>query len=162
MGRPKDAVFHCVAVQGNPNTGKLIAYVELFSIYRMGVGLSDRYAGPAVGAVYAINPTNGTELSLDVDLSFTDEELRFALANEDDAGPGQLRAFNKVMEIAQQISFDREQSRVARKAYSTTLSKLGLEPGQDMTPEIALAMSKEITSQMMPFLQHRISSPRRR
>ncbi len=42
--------------------------------------------------------------------------------------------------------------------YQTTLSKL--EPGQEMTPEIALAMSKEITAQMMPFLRHRISSQR--
>lgn len=44
--------------------------------------------------------------------------------------------------------------------YQTTLSKLELKPGQEMTPEIALAMSKEITAQMMPFLRHRISSQR--
>jgi hypothetical protein len=40
------------------------------------------------------------------------------------------------------------------------LSKIELKPGQEMTPEIALAMNKEITAQMMPFLLHRVSSQR--
>jgi hypothetical protein len=162
MNRPKATVFHCVAIQGDPEIGRLIGYVELYSIYRMVIGLSDHDTGPAVAATYAIRPTHGTELSLDVDLSFTDEDFRFALAYEDDVGPGQRKAFGEVMEIVQQISFEREQDRVARKAYSTTLSKLGLEPGQKMTSEIALEMSKEITKQMMPFLRHHISSRGRR
>lgn len=78
-------------------------------------------------------------MELNVDLSFTDDKLRFALANDDDALPGQLKVFDEVMAIA---SFEGEQARVARKAYRTTLSKLRL---QDMIPEIALSMSKEIT-----------------
>jgi hypothetical protein len=162
MNRPKATVFHCVAIQGDPEIGRLIGYVELYSIYRMVIGLSDHDTGPAVAATYAIRPTHGTELSLDVDLSFTDEDFRFALAYEDGVGPGQRKAFGEVMEVVQQISFEREQDRVARKAYSTTLSKLGLEPGQKMTSEIALEMSKEITKQMMPFLRHHISSRGRR
>ncbi len=160
--RPRGRVFHCVAVEGDPATGKLIGYVELYCIYRMMIGLSGQYTGPSVKAVHAVDPTNGEELQLDVDLAFEDDELRFALANEDDASPGQLKACDEVMAIAQRLSFEREQARVVRKAYQTTLSKLGLMPGQDMTPEIALAMSKEITQQMMPFLQHRILTQRRR
>jgi hypothetical protein len=69
---------------------------------------------------------------------------------------------NEVMSIAQGGSIEREQARVAREAYRTTLSKLSLRPGQDMTPEIARAMSQEITAQIMPFLQHRIFSHRGR
>ena len=158
--RPKGRVFHCVAIEGDPAAGRLIGYVEFFSVYRMVIGLSDCYRGPSLKAIYAIDPTNGKELELDIDLTFTDDELRFALADEDDATPAQLRAMNEVMAIAQVLSFKREQARVARRAYQTTLSKLHLKPGQDMTPDIALAMSKEITAQLMPFLEHNIF-PRR-
>jgi hypothetical protein len=59
-----------------------------------------------------------------LNLPFTDEELRFALANEDDATPAQVRAMNDLMAIAQELSFKREQARVARRTYQTALSKL--------------------------------------
>lgn len=160
--RPQGKAFHCVAIEGDPATGRLIGYAEIFSVYRMVVGLSDCYTGRPVKAAYSIDPISGEQLELEVDLTFTEDELRFALGNEDDATPAQLKAMDEVMAIAQGRSFEREQARVARQAYRTTLSKLGLKPGQDMTPEIALAMSREITTQMMPFLLHRIVSQRGR
>ena len=92
--RPTDRVFHCVAIKGDPATRKLIGYVELFSVYRMVIGLSDQYTSSAIAASYAIDPTVGEELNLTVDLTFTDEELRFALANEDELLPRQIEAFN--------------------------------------------------------------------
>jgi len=158
--RPTDRVFHCVAIKGDPSTGKLIGYVELFSVYRMVIGLSDQYTSSPMAAGYAIDPTVGEELNLTVDLTFTDEELRFALGNEDELLPRQLEAFDTVMGIAQRLSFEREQRRVAGKAYREALGTLGLTPGQEMTQEIALALSKEISRNMMPFLLHRAASQR--
>ena len=64
------------------------------------------------------------------------------------------------MGFAQRLSFEREQRRVVGKAYRQALATLGLMPGQKMTQEIALALSQEITKQMMPFLQHRVASQR--
>jgi hypothetical protein len=124
----------------------------------MVIALSDWYTGALVKAAYAIDPTTGTEMNLGVDFTFTDDELRFAVSNADDVTPDQIQAMNEVMAIAQQLSIKREEARVARHANQITLSKLDLKPGQDMTHEIALAMSKELTAQMMPFLLHRISS----
>lgn len=114
--RPAGRVFHCAAVKGDPATGKLIGYVELFSIYRMVIGLSDRYTGPAIAASYAIDPTVGQELNLSIDLTFTDQQLRFALANEDEQFPRLFEAVDTVMGIARRLSFEREQRRVAGKA----------------------------------------------
>lgn len=61
------------------------------------------------------DPTTGTEMNLDVDFIFTDDELRFAVLDADDTTPTQVHS-----------------------------------------------MSKEMTAQMMPFLLHRSSLPRRR
>ncbi len=160
--RPQDTVFHCVAVEADPTNGRVIGYVELFSVYRIIIGLSDCYAGLPLKDTYAIDPTTGAKLNLDVDFTLTNNELQFALSGADDSTAAQVRAMNEVMSIAQRLSFKREEARVARRAYQTALSKLGLKPGQDMTPEIARAMSKEITAQMMPFLLHRISSTSQR
>ena len=156
--RPQGKIFHCVAIEGDPASGRLIGYVEYFSVYRIVIALSNCYTGPLVKASYAIAPTTGTEMSLDVDFTFTDDELRFAVSNADDVNPAHVQAMNEVMAIAQQLSIKREEARVARHAYQTALSKLDLRPGQDMTSEIALAISKELTAQMMPFLLHRIFS----
>jgi hemerythrin-like domain-containing protein len=59
----------------------------------MVIGISDKYTSSAISASYAIDPTVGEELNLIVDLTFTEEELRFALANEDELLPRQLEAF---------------------------------------------------------------------
>lgn len=124
--------------------------------------MSDRYAGSSVKAVYAIDPVSGMQLELEVDLAFSEDELRFAVTDKDDATLAQLKAMDELMAIAQGRSFEREQARVARQAYQSTLSKLELQPGQDMTPEVARAMSREITAQLLPFLIHRIMSQRGR
>jgi hypothetical protein len=158
QNRPNDRIFHCVSVKGDPTSKKLIAYVELFGIYRMVVGLSDIYDGANFQACYAIDPTDGTELTLNVDLEFSEEELQFAIANEDQYLAKQLEAVDFFMGLAQRRSFEREQQRVAGKAYRQAVSALGLVPGQDMTPDIARKLSEEITKRMMPFLLHRVGS----
>ena len=160
--RPQDRIFHCVAIKGDPVTRKLNGYVELFSIYRMVIGLSDRYAGPAIAASYSIDPTVGDVLNLNVDLTFTDDELRSALANEEDYSPRLHEACDTVMGIAQHLSFERELQRASARAYKGAIATLGLTPGQEMTTEIAQALSREITKRMVPFLHHHIAPQRQR
>ena len=69
-----------------------------------------------------------------------------------------IQAAHRVIGFIQRRSFEREQERVARRAWDGTLKTLGVEPGQPMTREIALAMSREITDRMLPFLLHRIAT----
>lgn len=74
--RPSE-VFHCVSVSGDPQSAQLIGYAEYFGIYRVIVGMSDRYTGPFLKAVYAINPMTGMEITgLDVDLALTPQEIQ--------------------------------------------------------------------------------------
>lgn len=84
MNRPLDRVFHCVAIKGDPGIGKLVGYVELFSIYRCVIALSENYNGPEIAANYSIDPTTGEALELEFDLNFNEEEFRFAVDNMDE------------------------------------------------------------------------------
>jgi hypothetical protein len=159
VNRPADRVFHCVAIKGDPGIGKLVGYVELFSMHRFVIALSENYSGPEIRDSYSIDPSKGEVLNLEFDLNFTGEEFRFAVDNMDEtAVEAQFHAAQRVIGLIQQRSFQREQERVARRAWNGALTTLGLEPGQPMTPEIAMAMSQEITKRMFPFLKHRLSA----
>jgi hypothetical protein len=57
--------------------GTLLGYVELFSIYHMVVRLSDQYTGPSLKDCYAVDPTTGEDLDLNVDLTFGEDYLCF-------------------------------------------------------------------------------------
>jgi hypothetical protein len=100
MNRPPGRVFHCVAIACDPLAKRLTGYVELFTIFRLVIALSDRYTGPAINASYAVDPIVGEELDLQVNLAFSAEELRFAVANEDDPTAQRLEAADMVARIA--------------------------------------------------------------
>ena len=143
----------------DPGIGKLVGYVELFSMYRFVISLSENYSVAEIRDSYSIDPTTEEVLNLDSDLNFTEEGFRFAVENMDETTvEAQFQAAQRIIGLIQQRSFQREQERVARRAWNSTLTTLGLEPGQPMTPEIALAMSQEISKQMFPFLKHRLSA----
>jgi hypothetical protein len=159
VNRPLDRVFHCVAIKGDPGIGKLVGYVELFSVYRFVIALSENYNGPEIAANYSIDPTTGEALDLEFDLNFSEEEFRFAVDNMDETAlTARFQATHRVIGFIQRRSFEREQERVARRAWDGTFKTLGVEPGQPMTREIAVAMSREITDRMLPFLLHRIAT----
>lgn len=160
INRPIDRVFHCVAIKGDPVSGRLFGYVEIFSTYRTIVGLSDQYCGSPLFSYYAIDPTSGEELKLDFDLSLAEDELRAAICNQYDHTAGMVKAFQSAVAIAQSRSFAREQKRAAKAAWTGAVAKLGLSPGQEMTPDIAIALSREIVLRMQPFLAHFISAHR--
>jgi hypothetical protein len=159
VNRPADRIFHCVAIKGDPRIGKLVGYVELFSIYRFVIALSENYSGPEIADSYSIDPAAGEALDLKFDLNFSEEEFRFAVDNMDEtAVAARFQTTHRVIGFIQRRSFEREQERVARRAWDGTLKTLGVEPGQPMTREIAVAMSREITDRMLPFLLHRIAT----
>ena len=159
--RPTDRVFHCVAVKGEPSSRKLIGYVELFGVYRMVVCLSNNYTASPVFIDYAIDPSSGEELDLDIDLSLNEEEVLCACSNEEDYGSNMLEAFQKIIAIGQSISFAREQRKAVELAWKECTRKLGFSPGQTLTSEEAMALSKCVASQILPFLMHLVSSRER-
>jgi hypothetical protein len=161
--RPQGRVFHCVAIAGDPLTKRLTGYMELFTIFRLVIALSDRYTGPAINASYAVDPIVGEELDLQVNLAFSAEELRFAVANEDDPTVQRLEAADMVARIARDLSFERQLERISKKVYGEAVAALNLDiaPGQQLSPETAFALGQEITRRMAPFLAHHADNLRR-
>lgn len=68
LNRPRSVFFHCVHVQGNDHTGKVVAYVEYFGYMRMVALLSEAYRGPGFTETCAVDPVAGTEIEVTVNL----------------------------------------------------------------------------------------------
>jgi hypothetical protein len=156
--RPSNRVFHCVAIKAEPSSQRLIGYVELFSLYRMVVCLSSRYTGDPLFRYYAIDPSTGQELDLDVDVSLSEEEVSCAFANTEDYAANLAQTFQNVFTIGQAISFDRERATVIERALKECIAQLGLAAGDTLTAEDALALSKCLATRMEPFLNHLVLS----
>ena len=127
----------------------------------MVVCLSDHYTGTPLFNYYAIDPSSGQELHLDLDLSLSEEEVRCACSNEEDYSGNMVGAFQKALAIGQSMSFGREQRKVVERAWKECITTLGFSSGQTLTREEIVALSKCITAKMLSFLTHLISSRRR-
>ena len=66
---------HVVHVQGDPNRGQLIGYVELFGCVRVIVCLSSNYGGEPIHCSYAINPRSGNTENVEIDLHCSPERI---------------------------------------------------------------------------------------
>jgi hypothetical protein len=152
--RPIDFVFHCVAVSGDPATGQLIGYVELYSTWRMVMCLSSQYTGEAFQRSYAVNPVTGEGIQLSFDLNFSREELRSACNGEDDFSGELGKAFNAMMEIGYPASLHRERERVFRRAVAMAMDQLGVLPGDSLSPEQLPEFTRIVTHEITPCMIH--------
>jgi hypothetical protein len=152
--RPTDRVFHCVAVSGDPTTGQLIGYVELYSTWRMVMCLSSQYTGESFQSSYAVNPVTGEEIQLSFDLNFSREELRAACNGEDDYSGELGRAFNAMMEIGYPASLQRERERVMQRAVASAMNQLGVLPDASLSPEQLLEFTRIVNEEIAPCLVH--------
>ena len=76
--RPTAKPFHCVCVTGTADTGTILGYIELYSLHRVVLCLSETYRGEPFKSVYAIDPINGREIDIEVDLDLSISDIHSA------------------------------------------------------------------------------------
>jgi hypothetical protein len=145
--RSQERVFHCVAVQGDPATGQLIGYVELYSAWRMIICLSSQYTRRAFESSYAVDPSTGEEVGLSFDLKFSREELSAACNSQDDYSGELLKALNAMMAIGYPASLARERERVLLRSVATAMERLGIGPGGCLQPEQVPEFSRIVSEE---------------
>lgn len=74
--RVEGTPLHVVHVQGDPTSGRLIGYVELFGCLRFGVCLATAYEGEPINRSYAINPMTGEEEDVEVEFCCTPDQVQ--------------------------------------------------------------------------------------
>ena len=157
INRPDGIPLHCIFVKGNPNTKQLLGYAEFFGFQRMVICLSSKYDGKEFINSHAIDPIEGAELDLMVDLGLTSEDIR-ASYNYEKIDYGLIKAaIGRVISRGQQASFEREKDRVIDQAIKYALSNCVTQEGETLTPEHIKQISRLIMEKLEPFLVHHLS-----
>ena len=159
--RPDDAVLHCVAVKGSAETGLLLGYVELFSVRRVVVCLSDKYAGTSVDAVYCLDPTTGQEVDVAVDLSLPLSEIEASYRCERMPDGSVEAAFNQVLPIAMERAYDQERNRVLDEAVNAAFQECGVPADGTLNPEQLSKAVRIVAERLTPFLLHQLNRRRK-
>jgi hypothetical protein len=152
-GRPAGVPMHCVAVNGDPETGMLLGYVEYFGVQRVVVCFSQSYAGPPIARTYGLDPTTGNAVPLHVELSFSAADVKAIYNYERVPDGSRERAFEAVVPTALKRNFDRAVEHESARAARYAFENCGAKPGDEITPELAKKIAELATERMMPFIR---------
>lgn len=159
-GRVAGTPLHCLAVKADPVSGLVLAYAEFFGCHRIVACLGERYSGPFIERVYALDPRDGKVLDLRVDLPFERSDLRDIYDYKCIAPADQERAMDAVIGPAIRRSREAERNRVMRDAWEGALTACGAKPGDDLTDELRGRIARSIAERVTPFVLHQITRPR--
>lgn len=157
VNRPSDTIFHCVAVQGNPETKQILGYVEFYSVQRMVICLSNNYEDKLFFNCYAIDPISGKEFDLEIDLLLPQEEVIAAYKYERIPQGAVEAAFHKVIPLGMKASYEKEKNRVIHQSVEYAFKNCGAKEGEMLTPEHVQKLSSLVMEKLEPFIFHQIS-----
>ena len=158
--RPTNKFFHCVYVQGNVRTGKVVGYVEYFGYMRIVVLLSDRYRGANFSKYYAIDPVSGKDLEVDVNLpDFTTQDIQDIYDYRKVDFDVCRKALEPLVESYVETSRRREALRVIGEALDYARDHCGAKPGEPVTEEQRVLFTDLLLERLTPFLQHQFTVP---
>jgi hypothetical protein len=156
--RPAGYTPHIVSVRGDPISGYLWGYVEYFGMARIVLPLSDSYGGAFLSSTYAFNPANGKEVDIDVDLSFSDDEIERIKANEAYTDEQYAAVFRSSFGIVYFRSVRRQFRKTFAESVAYAASKLGIPYGEAIPPARATEFAGYLTEHLQPLIIHMTAS----
>ncbi|BCI67343.1 hypothetical protein AAJCM20276_19670 [Acetobacter aceti] len=150
--RPAAIPLHCIAIEATPDTGLILGYAEYFGVHRAVVCLGREYRGKAVRATYALDPRTGTQLNLNVDLSFNETDVEEIYDYQMDDIAGRQAAFGAVFSPYLQEKRKTEWECVVKDALSYAWLNCGATPNTMLTIADKLAIVRLFGDKAIPFL----------
>jgi hypothetical protein len=152
-GRPDDKIFHCVALDGSPDTGLLIAYIEFFSARRMVVTLSDSYAGSPVHNIYAIDPVSSQKLDLKFHISLSRADIGAIYAYKKIPPNSMEDAFSFALSVAKRNEFNRKRDDAINDGITHAMKKLRLGEDDQLKVDQIPLFTEYVWEKLGPFLR---------
>lgn len=162
LNRPLGIPIHCVYVEGNPSTGLLLAYIEFFGVQRMVSCLSNSYKGQQFYNSYSIDPVNGVELNLHVNLNLSIEDIHACYRNEKVPKGSMEAALSSVIPIQMKAHQDQERSRVMHMALKKAFEFCGAKEGEVLTQAHKKKIVEMVMSEVSPVIIHQLGLYRKR
>ena len=158
VDRPTDIPFHCICVVGRDEEQMLVSYVELFGLWRLVICLSATYSGPDFTEVYAIDPTTGHDLDLDVKIDLTASDIHAVCSQSqvDDLLLSQIA--NHVIALAKEANFRVSMNKGIDDATAEALSSIEIEAGAEWKEKDANAFIDSLLENLLPSVLHHMES----
>ncbi len=154
-GRVAGMPLHCLAVRASPDNGLVLAYAEYFGTYRMVACLGEDYTGLPVRGCYAIDPRDGTEQPVSIELAFSRAEVTAIYAYERVSFEAVKDNMAAVLGPIIQARLKVEGDRVIAAAVEHAFATCGAQPGDMLTEQHLLRMSRSIAEAVTPFMLYR-------
>jgi hypothetical protein len=146
--------FHCVAISADPVSGLLLGYVEYFGAVRIVACLSQTYGGQRIHGSYAINPTTGSTLDVNVSLPFNRDDMEAIYEYTHASTEGYKRAMDAVLGPAMARSHAEARRRAIEEAARYAFANCGAEEGAMLTAEHKERLVALFLERVMPYVLH--------
>jgi len=161
QNRPKDKVFHCVSIHGDPKTKKLWSYIEYFGIFRVVVLLSENYGGEYKNEMYSVDPINGSAVGVKVRSDVDLEELALIWSGSGYNPEIYKSAMDYAMPVIMERCRSRTLERYIREGFYYAGKQLGLKEGDEIPKEKAAEFTALMMEKLSPYIHHLVMRSRR-
>jgi len=154
-----DFPFHTVNIVACPELGHVLAYVELYGVWRIVARLSSYFSGQRFSASHSINPSKGELTDIKVDLRLSREDVDAIMKYERVPDGSIEKAFEPILAAGLKKDFDDERDRVIEAAVKYGWQHCGAKEGDFLSEEHIWRLSRITAERLMPFIQrhmHRI------
>lgn len=152
--------LHVVHVQGDPTSGHLIGYVELFGCLRFGVCLSTAYKGDKLRCSYAINPMTGEEVHVQVEFCCGPKQIQAMCEGAVVPVVECKKAIEGILPTVLRSMEEREGERVISQAAKYAFNNLDVKEGEIIEPRHTRQLTRLIMEKMTPYLIHKFEQNR--
>lgn len=153
-GRPKDRIFHCVSLHGDPKKKRLWSYIEYFGLFRIVVLLSERYAGSYRNEIYTIDPVDGERIAVKVNPQISEEEFSSLMSGEGFDQEKHKAAADYALPIILNRSTSRSLERSVKEGFDHAAKQLGIKENEIIPKEKAAEFTGFMMEKISPFLEH--------
>ena len=151
VSRETGTPLHCVHIRANPARQTLMAYIELFGLYRIVACLSRKYTGLELTKTYAINPVTDERVQL---------EIKWHEALEQPMPQPTREVWQQyiqevwipVLDAAQEEWGRREMAYEIESAMNAAVQKSGKKKGDSMTEEEWRQIIKDVLHHLEPWV----------
>ena len=157
INRPVGKPFHCVYVKGDSENATITGYVELYSLHRVVLCLSNSYSGKDFTNIYAIDPVKGEELDLKINLDLPISDIRSAFEYEFFDEEVRLSAARSLFDCIGVANFKRELKRIIKESVKKAFAKCSAEQGEYLTYTQLRHLMEDVFQDLTPFIEHNVA-----
>ncbi len=157
VNRPPHCTFHCVYVEGSADSSTLFGYIELFSLWRIVLCLSQTYTGTDFSHKYAIDPVKGEELNLSFNFNLSSSDIQQAYEYRRYDEQTFMAALSKVFDQIQDTGFNRALDQAINSGIKEAMVIAGVTEESDLTEAEVRDFTKILAARILPFITHHIT-----